>query len=212
VLSGEANQRLSFVLPELAEAFPAAHVIWLVRDGRPTVVSLHRRAWYRELRPTQRIEADQVGEMSAASWAGLDPFARCCWYWSFTNRLIERELARLPLRALRLRIEDLSTELPAVWAFLELPGPVPAPARRANRVASGRRTGWRLWSPRQRRTFTQLCGDPMDRLYPDWRSAMRWTLAEELQSLVGRQRAALGAVTRPLRERVGLAAPRRRRS
>ena len=46
-LSGEANQRLSFVLGPLAEAFPASRVIWLIRDGRPAVASMvHRGAFH----------------------------------------------------------------------------------------------------------------------------------------------------------------------
>lgn len=68
--------------------------------------------------------------------------------------------------------------------------------------------GWRLWSRRERRTFEELCGDPMDSLYPGWRRSMQWTVAEEMRAVVARQRRAvrvrLATATRAPRCRLGV--------
>jgi hypothetical protein len=74
-LSGEANQRLSFVLPALAEAFPTARLVWLIRDGRTTVASMHHRKWYHPRETVERpgavrswaihrLRGDEVGDLS----------------------------------------------------------------------------------------------------------------------------------------------------
>lgn len=216
VLSGEANQRLSFVLPALAEAFPRARIVWLVRDGRDAVASMHHRLWYhpREaaLRPPavrawadHRIAANRVGDLPAAAWAGLDAFGRCCWYWAYTNRLIARERARLGLPVLCLRLEDLGRRLPALWSFLDLDCPVPPQLAHANRASGGSPLGWRVWSRRQRETFRRLCGSTMDRHYPAWdvepvRSASSAFLRREARAL----RVLMTLRTRALRARIGL--------
>jgi hypothetical protein len=218
-LSGEANQRLSFILPALAEAFPAARLLWVLRDGRATVASMHHRKWYhpREAseRPpavagfaTHRVQGDEVGDVSPAAWRRLDAFGRCCWYWAYTNRLIEREAARLGLPLLRLRLEDIDDHLDELAAFLDLGGALPRQAPRSNEATGGRPLSWRAWSPRQRATFAILAGAEMDRHYPGWRTDMRWTIGQEVRGLLTRVARASSVLvashTRPLRARLGL--------
>jgi hypothetical protein len=216
-VSGEANQRLSFVLPALAEAFPHARIIWLLRDGRDAIASMHARLWYhpREatLRPRgalpwalHRIQGDEVGDLSPATWAGLDRFARCCWYWSYTNRLIAQQRAELPVPVLPLRVERLRESLPELWSFLGLPAPLPTHLPHAN-ASGGRRRGWRSWSRGQRQTFQHLCGAVMDVHYPGWQAEMRWSVGQEVSAALARRvdaaRVLVGAHSRPLRARVG---------
>jgi hypothetical protein len=218
-MSGEANQRLSFVLPALAEAFPTARLIWVIRDGRDTVSSMLHRKWYHprelDLRPpavrgwvTHRVHGDQVGEVSAAEWARLDPFARCCWYWAYTNRLIEREIGRLRLTALCLPIERLNARLPALWEFLGLDGPPPVQVPRSNTASGGTPLDWRLWSRREQAVFRAWCGPVMDRHYPGWREEMERGARGDLRAFATRQaytlRSYLASSTRPLRRRLGL--------
>src|SRR5438067_6829627 len=183
-LSGEANQRLSFVLPSLAEAFPNARFVWLIRDGRSTVASMHHRRWYdrREAEARHpalrdwtrfRIRGDVVGDVSAEDWAKLDAFGRCCWYWSYTNRLIGQEIERLGLEALPVKIEQVDESLPALARFLGLREP-PRNVGVVDPASAGRPLSWRSWSRRHRRVFQQLCGDVMNEHYPGWQSAMRF--------------------------------------
>jgi hypothetical protein len=218
-LSGEANQRLSFLLPALLEAFPSARIVWLLRDGRDAVASMQHRLWYhprevalrsRGARPwaTYRIQGDETGDLSSATWARLDRFARCCSHWSYANRLIARETARLSAPVLPVRIECLRESLPALWSFLDLRAPLPVSLPRANAASGGRPPAWRLWSRRERATFASLCGAIMDRHYPVWKDEMRWSPSQEVAALLGRELGALRSFlrvrSRPLRARVGL--------
>jgi hypothetical protein len=218
-LSGEANHRLSVLLPLLAEAFPAARIVWLVRDGRQAVASMWHRKWYHpreaEERPPavgrwveHRLRGDATGDLSAEAWAALDAFGRCCWYWSYTHRAIERDLACVQLPSLKLRIEDLDAQQDELAAFLGITGLLPRAVPRANSATGGPFLSWREWSPRQRAVFRRECGAVMDRHYPGWEAGMSWTAAQELSAAVARglHRAAvtLASRTRPLRKSLGL--------
>lgn len=195
-LSGEAHHRLSFALPALAEAFPEARIVWLLRDGRPTVASLVHRGWYErneeELRgphkrvpwPQHRVRGDLVGDLAGEEWADLDAFGRCCWYWSFVNRLIGRELERLGLPALKLRLEDLESRRPELEAFLGLGTELPAvPVAHRSKKSP---IGWALWPVERRRTFERLCGREMDEHYPGWREDLERGVAADAAALLRR--------------------------
>jgi hypothetical protein len=219
-LSGEANQRLSLVLPALAEAFPAARLVWVVRDGRAAVASMYHRKWYhpREaaerpaaVRPwaVHRLQGDEVGDLSPSAWARLDAFGRCCWYWAHVMQVVARDAARTGLPTLVLRIEDLEARRHELAAFLGLsPEALPTGARRMNRATGGRPLAWRTWSPRQRATFQAFCAQAMSQHYPSWEADMRPTVGDAAYGLVARAvRAtsiALASRTRPLRVRLGL--------
>jgi len=180
---------------------------------------MHHRLWYhpREAvvrshgaRPwaTNRIHGDETGDLSPEAWATLDAFARCCWYWSYTNRLIARETARLSVPVLPVRVESMRASLPALWSFLDRRVPLPASLPRVNEARGERPLGWRLWSRRQRITFARLCGSVMDQHYPGWSEEMRWSPRQEVAALVGRELGVLRSFvrirTRPLRARMGL--------
>lgn len=217
-LSGEANQRLSFVLPALTEAFPGARIVWLIRDGRAAVASMHHRLWYhpREatLRPPavrpwaeNRISADQVDDLPREAWARLDRFARCCWYWSYTNRLIERVRSQLAVPVMSLRLEDLAGSVPALWSFLGLSVRPPERLPHANPASGGSPLDWRLWSRRQRRVFEQLCGPTMDRHYPGWRAGTSLSPGDEVRAFFVREAHALRTLVTVESRRLRMAGP-----
>ena len=179
-LSAESNQRLSFILPALNEAFPRARYLWLIRDGREVVASMLHRHWYHahearlrephhEISVRNRTRGDLVGEMSTQEWSRLGQFERICWYWSFTNRTIEKMSGQLGLQVLKLRLEDLSTELEAVMKFFDLDDMEAPTPYRANRARRGAPLPWTEWSRSQRRAFERLCGPTMNEQYPTWR-------------------------------------------
>ena len=208
-LSGESNQRLSFLLPALAEAFPSARYIWLIRDGREAVTSIRRRKWYHrreaEVRhpdmiewASTRVQGDQVGEMPAEQWAELAPFSRICWYWSYTNRLIPRQAATLNLSLLQVRLEDLATAADGVKAFCGLPDAATPPVPIANMTPAHKRRSSDDWTRGERREFERLAGVVMDEHYPDWREYLKLGLARESRILTHR---AWRTLRHPLRSR-----------
>jgi hypothetical protein len=108
---GESNQTLSLIIPILAQAFPDAKFVWLVRNGLDVVASTVGRQWYTghsanhdrydDCPPLERawidgrIQGDRCHDVPEAQWEEMNPFARCCWYWSYINRTIDQDLQAL---------------------------------------------------------------------------------------------------------------------
>jgi Sulfotransferase domain len=224
-LTGESNTQLSFVLPPLAEAFPSARVIWLIRDGRDVVASMVARGIYhpRELEARggakqwarTRLQADRVGDLSSDAWAKLDPFGRCCWLWSFTQRVIGRDLARLNLPWMRLRLEELAASRSKLADFCGLPEGALQTVPHSNRSARTPKR-WRVWSRREMELFRHLCGPLMNEHYPGWEEDMQRNLRDEAWAAGIRAssatRAALVSGGLSLAARLGLPARRARRA
>jgi len=172
---GESNNRLSFIIPALIDAFEDCKFIWLVRDGRKVVNSYYARGRYDEKFRNKNIftknwiEAPQVGDMNLSDWQKMDSFSKCCWYWSFTNKLIHRHLSELDEHKwIMLRIEDINDSINDINKFLSInkinePFPwinIKKPRKKA--------TDWHDWSDNQKSTFKSISGDMMDSIYPEW--------------------------------------------
>ena len=117
----EKTPRNSFIIPFLAEAFPNAKFIHIIRDGRDVALSLTRKPWYNnELNgsimrepggylcgstPRFWVESERDREFETT-----DNIHRCIWLW---RRYIEAATAGmnslLPGQGLELRYEDLVT-------------------------------------------------------------------------------------------------------
>jgi hypothetical protein len=201
LISGESHNQLSFVLPALAEACPDARIVWLIRDGRAVVASLGGRNIYHprelELRTPgteewalTRIRGDAVGDVSGERWYELDAFGRCCWYWGYTHRTIARELGRLPLESMRVRLEDLPSIWPDLRDFCTLPASAVADLPHANRSARAP-MAWQHWSKAQRTVFRDLCGAVMDEHYPGWEQDQRRSIGEGVLSWTVRTKTVL---------------------
>lgn len=179
-VAGESNQRLSLVLPALDEAFPDARYLWMIRDGRATVDSLHQRFWYHSreasLRPALREWAESrpdghlLGVLEEDEWRSMDRFARCCWYWTFVNGLIESHSEAVGARMLGVRLEELDSRLGEIAYHVGIPERELEAAPHSNSTRDARRAGWTSWSPGQRASFERYAGDAMDCWYPDWRT------------------------------------------
>jgi hypothetical protein len=181
----ESNQTLSLMIPVLADVFPGARYIWLIRNGLDVVASAYQKQWYtghsenhdryEDCPPIEkawidgRIQGDRCGDMSAVEWANLDRFGRCCWYWSYTNRVIESDLNQYaPDRFFLLRLEDIDKELTSLIDWMGLKVEIVPTVGRHN-IAKGVPYHWTEWSAEERTTFEYICGDLMDRFYPSWR-------------------------------------------
>ena len=182
----ESNQTLALLIPELAQLFPDARFIWLVRNGMDVVASTYQKQWYTGHSENHeryedsnaierawidgRVRGDRVGEMSEAEWEALDRFERCCWYWGYVNRVIDEDLQRHASgRFYTLRLEDLERELAKLidWMGFNVPDP---PGVTRDNIAKRVPCHWTQWSAEQREAFGRQCGTGMDRFFPVWRT------------------------------------------
>jgi hypothetical protein len=181
----ESNQTMALLIPVVADVFPQARYVWLMRSGLDVVASTYQKQWYtghsenhdryEDCPPLEkawidgRIRGDLCGEMSAAEWGNLDRFAKCCWYWSYVNRIIEHDLDRFaPDRFFFVRLEEIDNQIRTLvdWMGLE-PATLGSVAR--HNIAKRVPYHWTEWSATERATFEHWCGEMMDRFYPSWR-------------------------------------------
>jgi Sulfotransferase family len=143
---GDSSNKLSWLIPELAEAMPQAKFVHLARDGRKVCGSYFRKLadeCYDD-RSTAILQAFADGaapvpppekkywwpvprksDPFAQRFAGFNRFERICWHWQEINRVILASLAALPeARKHFVRLEDLAASPQAaqgLFQFLNLP-------------------------------------------------------------------------------------------
>ncbi len=144
-LWGDSSNKLSWLIPDLAALFPDAKFIHLVRDGRKVTSSYFHKlgaecyddastaAMSRYLHDPKRAPVPPAekkywwpqplcDDPFTASFPRFDQFQRIAWHWAEINRVIRRDLARVPdERKLFVRLEDLRarpSEVKALFEFL----------------------------------------------------------------------------------------------
>jgi acetyltransferase-like isoleucine patch superfamily enzyme len=184
---GESNQKLFNLFPILAELFPRAKFIWLMRDGRNVVASYasHERGIFSPEEHAQgspiihgwrrwayyRLEGNKCGVFSDGEWAVMSRFERACWFWYYVNNQIENHLQELPTEQwMSLKLETLAEQIPDIYRLLGA-SPLPTEVLHLNKAWYPKNT-WENWSAEQHALFEKWCGTMMDRLYPDWRDAV----------------------------------------
>ncbi len=187
---GDSSNKLSWLIPDLAELFPRARFVHLVRDGRKVASSyFHKLAAEcyddRSVRVMTAYAADPArrrapppekkywwplprpGDPWAETFQAFDQFGRIAWHWAEINRVILEALAALaPERSLFVRLEDLQASPRAVerlTGFLGL-GFRDEHAALFGRPHNVNRPEDRLLDPRQTAIFTQIAGPMMKRL------------------------------------------------
>ena len=147
-LWGDSSNKLSWLIPDLAAAFPDARFIHLVRDGRKVAGSFFHKlgaenyddrssAIFAEyLRAPQSVRMPPPekkywwpqalpGTPWAEAFAGFNQFERIAWHWAEINAVILRDMEKIPpLQRFFVRLEDLRASpstVKALYAFLDLP-------------------------------------------------------------------------------------------
>ncbi|MEM6395425.1 MAG: hypothetical protein AAF741_03695 [Bacteroidota bacterium] len=127
---GESDQKLSFLIPQINKVFPEAKFIWLIREPSAFVASSYARGWFDDwefgysrqrgthydankrsntIHALNRINGYLAGEMSESSWRSMTSFERNCWYWSYCNGTIEKELSKIDHnRWIQIKTKDLN--------------------------------------------------------------------------------------------------------
>jgi hypothetical protein len=187
---GDSSNKLSWLIPDLAELFPRAKFVHLARDGRKVASSyFHKLAaeCYDDLssRLMMAYAADPSRRRApppekkywwplpspedpwAEAFRAFDRFARITWHWAEINRVILESLAPLaPERSLFVRLEDLQAQPRAVERMIDFLG---ADFRDEHASLFARphnvnRPEDRLLEPRQAAIFEQVAGAMMKRL------------------------------------------------
>lgn len=131
----EQTPESTFLIPELAAAFPQAKFVHMVRDGRDVATSLLEKGWMAREGTDDGgnpygsyarfwVEPERAKEFSEASEA-----TRCGWAWRRYETAAQLALAELPPeRSLTIRYEEMARN-PATMAdrlakFLSLPNQV----------------------------------------------------------------------------------------
>lgn len=144
---GNSSNKLSWLIPELAELLPRAKFVHLVRDGRKVASSYFHKLGDEcyDDRSTAILRAhvdDPLGtpppppekkywwplprrdDPLAGAFARFDQFERIAWHWAEINRVILEALAQLSSsQSLFVRLEDLRGSPDAVrglYDFLNL--------------------------------------------------------------------------------------------
>jgi len=145
---GDSSNKASWLISELAELFPDAKFVHLVRDGRKVASSYFHKLGDecyddRSTAALARYAADPENEIApppekkywwplarpndsrSAAFAGFSQFERIAWHWAEINRVIMSSLSDLAAeRQHFVRLETLQADPRAVaelFAFLGLP-------------------------------------------------------------------------------------------
>ena len=179
---GDSSNKLSWLIPELAELLPQAKFVHLVRDGRKVAGSYYRKLYaecYDDC-STAILQAhrDDPANHPApppekkywwpipkdSAFRGFDQFDRIAWHWAEINRVIAESLAALPpARAHFARLEDLyiqPSSVKGLFRFLNLPYREEHFAMFA-RPHNVNRPEDELLTPAQARRFDAIAGNMM---------------------------------------------------
>jgi sulfotransferase family protein len=145
---GDSSNKLSWLIPELAELLPRAKFVHLVRDGRKVAGSYFRKlgeecyddhstrimqAHYDDPAhapappPEKRYwwPVPRRDDHAARTFRCYSQFERICWHWAEINRVIVESLSAIPReRHVFIRLEDLRAfpeEVKRLYDFLNLP-------------------------------------------------------------------------------------------
>jgi hypothetical protein len=187
---GDSSNKLSWLIPDLAELMPAAKFVHLARDGRKVASSYFHKlgnecyddrstavlAGYAR-NPAQNPAPPpekkywwplpRPGDPFEHAFAGFDQFERIAWHWAEINRVILAALAPLPeQQKLFMRLEDLESDpanVRALFAFLGLLCRDEHAAMFA-RPHNVNRPDDRLLDARQTQSFERIAGAMMQTL------------------------------------------------
>jgi hypothetical protein len=138
------------MIPELVEAEKVVH---LVRDGRLVCQSSLNRQLFDSGTIRDRLHPNP----------GDSGFEKACHFWRHTNEQVESISHEF------VRLEDLAGNRETRWSFLERLGLQPCEKEFPHTNKGKGSTSFKSWSPSQKSTFTEICGEKMDQYYPQWR-------------------------------------------
>lgn len=163
----ETNNGISFFAPILAELFPSAKFVHLIRDPYEFISSGLRRGYYTDSNEDlKRIRNDRIFDR----WGDTDRIVKISWLWYATNDFIFDFSKKYPERIYRFNFSKDLTEnkVSDLLSFLEInidskriSKKIPEPV---NVQKTGKEIRYEDWSEGQKKQFHKLCDRLMDNL------------------------------------------------
>jgi Sulfotransferase family len=181
----------TIMVEDLADLFPGAMFLNLVRDGRAVVRSMGR------FRENLEAKRGQIPDFEMPPWT--HDFRSACETWSRYVTAGGTFGAAKPDRCLTIRNEDLAADAAAGFAriqeFLGLvqddePGAFFGKRRINSSFSEGSsEPGWLDWAPEQRRTFAEIAGATLiEAGYADADELETWASSQPVESAAGTPR------------------------
>ena len=175
----ESEHRLFNLVHLLKEIIPHSKFIWLIRDGRNVVSSTFGRGWYDPKKEFgakplvytipgiwdyYRLDGSKAGVFSKAEWDRMNIFQKNCWYWSYINESIERQLLEIPREDwIFVKLEELSREISNICEFMKIP------ADKLDVIVANTATykvkGFDSWNEDEINDFSTYCGRQLKNWY-----------------------------------------------
>ena len=179
---GESDHKLSNLITPLAELFPKAKFIFLIRNGKKVVGSTYGWKWFSEhedkLAQQKGGGTDSVDQwyyyrlngsncadnITPEQWNKMSPFEKNCWYWAYTNNKIETQLDQLNKdRFITIKLEELETKQTEILDFLNVTKSTLIKTH--TNKAKHDKYDENNWSDNEKEIFNRWCGDLMDKYY-----------------------------------------------
>lgn len=146
-LYAETNNRLTFLAPAIASAYPGSRFIHLHRHPLDFIKSGLGRRWYSGSGVDYSLITPRPDDPIAPRWSDMSQIEKIAWLWARTNGETGDFMASLaPERGFVLPAEDLfradSRTISALFEFLGIPAPASAAVNRtlSKRMNAGKVT------------------------------------------------------------------------
>jgi hypothetical protein len=160
---GEVNGIIRCHAEAIKVVFPSVTLIHLVRDGRDVVRSTMPRRMMTIRNPLSLMIHPEKSDPWYSQWAGMNRFARICWYWQEENRRLRASIGKtVQFEKILSSYEYFSREVlepchihidEDLWKAA-----IAAPRNITNKFSMPK---WDQWTPEQQKTFRKICGEEM---------------------------------------------------
>jgi len=158
----ETNNRLSFLAPAIAEAYPNSKFMHLFRHPADFVRSAMRRNYY----GGNQFDSSRISMEDKNSWGKLSQFEKSCWLWNETNAYICDFLDKMPMdRKIKIQSEKMWSEqesMPTIMNFMGVSdisqeSIYQLQKKRVNIQKSGKFVTYQDWSGEQKQQLQKWC-------------------------------------------------------
>lgn len=185
---GESDQKLSNLVELLAELFPKAKFIHLIRNGIDTVSSTYSRGWFdnreyaydteqedqvplfrlKGIFSEYRLNPPEMRLMSEQAWKEMTAFERNAWYWSYWNDLIESQFEKIgKARTYTLKLEEIHLKIHELNRFIGAKEFAYNVVHTNRALSNYELISSNHWSDKQKLAFKKWTENLMMKYYPD---------------------------------------------